>query len=368
MKIGLFIPNATFDMPGSAEVGGIEVYAFELGEALLKRGHDVVLFGGAPKAGRIFRPTPMQVQLAPYIETRHIWKFGTRFRKLIQRLHFASSINNQIHASTRDVMLVFKPYDFINAYRWKLKQPNLRVVMNYQGKDFFPTDGFWRRFIDWEYAASAENAELALQRFGSRPEVFPNGVDTNLFHPPANKPAVARLKILTAGRIVGWKGLHTLLPVLAAIPQLEWHVAGEGPERPSLEADAASLGIKDRVTFHGVLASDALAALMQRCHLFAQPSIDFDACPTAVLQAMSSGMPTLISDQVGHQSSFKQNEELLVLPARDSHAWTRFLGEVVRKPSAELDAIGARARAAIEHSFSWDTVACKLEQSLIKNC
>ena len=34
MKIGLFLPNATFDLPGTNEVGGIEVYALELGEAL----------------------------------------------------------------------------------------------------------------------------------------------------------------------------------------------------------------------------------------------------------------------------------------------------------------------------------------------
>ena len=46
MKIGLLLPNATFDLPGTGEVGGIEVYALELGEQLQKRGHGVTLFGG----------------------------------------------------------------------------------------------------------------------------------------------------------------------------------------------------------------------------------------------------------------------------------------------------------------------------------
>lgn len=364
MKIGLFLPNATFDLPGSEEVGGIEVYAFELGEALLNRGHDVVLFGGEPKEGRSFRPTRLRVHLAPYIETRNIWKLGTRFRKLIQRLDFARACASQIEAAKRDLMIVFKPYDFINAFRWKYRHPNLRVVMNYQGKDFFPTDRFWRHFIDWEYAASAENSELAKLRFGSRPEVFPNGVDTVLFCPPADKKRGSRFKILTAGRIVGWKGLHTLIPLILSIPELEWHIAGDGPERAPLETMACERGIRDRLVFHGVLDAYSLSELMRTCDLFAQPSIDFDACPTAVLQAMSSAMPTIISDQVGHQSSFIKNQELWVLPAHDTASWTHLLRNIVALPKADLDAFGRRARAAIECRFSGDIVAAQLEKRL----
>src|ERR1700722_4754625 len=90
MKIGLFLPNATFDLPGTNEVGGIEVYALELGEQLQKRSHAIILFGGKPKPGRKHRTIPFPYQLFDYIETKDIPKLGTRFRKLVQRLHFAS--------------------------------------------------------------------------------------------------------------------------------------------------------------------------------------------------------------------------------------------------------------------------------------
>ncbi len=70
MKIGIFLPNATFDQPGTSEVGGIETYAFTVGEALQRMGHEVVLFGGKPKPGRTHAATTIPLELAPYWECR----------------------------------------------------------------------------------------------------------------------------------------------------------------------------------------------------------------------------------------------------------------------------------------------------------
>jgi len=366
MKIGLFIPNATFDLPGSAEVGGIEVYAFELGEALQKLGNEVILFGGLPKGGRVHRQTSVALQLSPYVETKNIWKLGTRFRKLVQRLHFCSTSMQDVMAAKPDIMIVFKPYDFINAARWKRRLPGLRVVMNYQGKDFFATDRWWHRAIDWEYAASEENATLAEQRYGTRPEVFPNGVDTEFFCPAPQKESDGRFKLLTAGRLVGWKGLETLLPALVALPELDWHVAGDGPQRAVLENAAKNLNLTGRIHFHGVVEGPVLLSLMRQSDLFAQPSIDFDACPTAVLQAMSAGLPTLLSDQVGHKSSFKSPEEIWVCPARNPEAWTEMLRRALQLNHQARLEWGLAGRRAIESRFAWNIVATRLLERIQK--
>ena len=63
MKIGIFLPNATFDLPGMPEVGGIEVFALTVGEAWQRAGHEVILYGGHPKNGRQHRPTPLTLRL-----------------------------------------------------------------------------------------------------------------------------------------------------------------------------------------------------------------------------------------------------------------------------------------------------------------
>jgi len=90
MKIGIFLPNATFDMPGSPEVGGIETFSFTVGEALQRLGHEVVLFGGKPKPGRNHRATTMTLELHPYWETKSIPDIGTRFQPLHQPLEATS--------------------------------------------------------------------------------------------------------------------------------------------------------------------------------------------------------------------------------------------------------------------------------------
>ena len=359
MKIGLFLPNATFDLPGTSEVGGIEVYALELGEQLQQRGHEIMLFGGKPKAGRKHRPLTIPYQLFDYIETKDIPKLGTRFRKLVQRLHFASVSMTAMSAARFDAVFVFKPYDFINAWRWKSSRRELKVVMNYQGTDFFPTDRFWHRWIDREYAVSPENARLAESRYGGKISVIPNGVDTALFQSADNQAAVG-LHLLTAGRLVGWKGLRVLADAVAEVPDIHWHVAGDGPELAWLKGHASEKKYESRVTWHGVLEAAELARLMQSCHFFAQPSIDFDACPTAVLQAMAAGLVVAMSDKVGLRESFTLDRDF-VLVSGGKDAWIACLEWLKRLEPEKRRAFGSAAREAVIKSFSWAGICTRIE-------
>ncbi|MCE0523769.1 MAG: glycosyltransferase family 4 protein [Methylacidiphilales bacterium] len=362
MKIGLFLPNATFDLPGTNEVGGIEVYAIDLGEQLVKRGHDVTLFGGRPKPGRHHREIPFPQQLFDYIETKDIPKLGTRFRKLVQRLHFGSVSMRAMSAARFDAVFIFKPYDFINAWRWKSRRRELKVVMNYQGTDFFPTDRFWHRWIDREYAVSPENARLAESRYGGIVPVIPNGVDP-LHFLPATDQVSAGLHLLTAGRLVGWKGLRVLAEAVAEVDGIHWHVAGDGPELLWLKTHAVEKKYESRVSWHGVLDAAELARLMQSCHYFAQPSIDFDACPTAVLQAMSSGLVVLMSDKVGLRESFIPDRDfLLVTGAKEK--WIAALRRLKALAPDKRRALGSSAREAVIRSFSWSGICTQIEALL----
>jgi glycosyltransferase involved in cell wall biosynthesis len=359
MKIGLFLPNATFDLPGTSEVGGIEVYALELGEQLQKRGHDVVLFGGNPKAGRQHRAIPFPHQLFDYIETKDIPKLGTRFRKLVQRLHFGSVSMKALAEAKFETVFIFKPYDFINAWRWKSFQKDLKVVMNYQGTDFFPTDRFWHRWIDREYAVSPENARLAEARYGGSVTVIPNGVDTNFFHSQMRNDQ-DNVHVLTAGRLVGWKGLRVLAEAIAEVPGVSWHVAGDGPELPWLKSHAAARKYDHRVVWYGAMKPDALAMLMRTHAFFAQPSIGFDACPTAVLQAMSSGMIVAMSDKVGLHESFTTEREFLFVPG-GKDAWIAALEKMKALTPDQKIAISTASREAVVRSFSWSGICTQIE-------
>jgi glycosyltransferase involved in cell wall biosynthesis len=71
------------------------------------------------------------------------------------------------------------------------------------------------------------------------------------------------------------------------------HLVGDGPLRAGLEALAATLGVRDRVTFQGLQADPAAA--YRAFTVFALPS-HTEQMPLSLLEAMASGLPVAGSD------------------------------------------------------------------------
>jgi glycosyltransferase involved in cell wall biosynthesis len=140
-------------------------------------------------------------------------------------------------------------------------------------------------------------------------------------------------------------------------------VAGDGPELSWLKNHAAEKKYESRVTWHGVLEAAALARLMQSSHFFAQPSIDFDACPTAVLQAMSSGLVVAMSDKVGLRESFLPDREFLLVTG-GKEAWIAGLERLKALAPEKRRALGSAAREAVIRSFSWSGICTQIEALL----
>ena len=93
------------------------------------------------------------------------------------------------------------------------------------------------------------------------PLVMSMGVDLETRFVPV--PGVQRdeASIVFVGRLVEKKGVTYLLKAFSIasreLPDVRLTIVGDGPERPALEAEAAALGIGDRVRFAGALAQDA---------------------------------------------------------------------------------------------------------------
>jgi glycosyl transferase family 1 len=104
------------------------------------------------------------------------------------------------------------------------------------------------------------------------------------------------LGLAWAGRVAHGKGLETVIDALADGPAFaDLAVLGEGPARPILAARAASLGVADRIAWHGYIAErrsylDCLAAA--DVFVFPSPAEGF---PKVILDAMAVGLPVLAS-------------------------------------------------------------------------
>jgi glycosyltransferase involved in cell wall biosynthesis len=131
---------------------------------------------------------------------------------------------------------------------------------------------------------SMEMHGLRARRF----EVVPNAVDTDLFR-LGEGPRNGRL--VAVGMLLDAKAYDVLLPAIATL-DVALDIVGDGPLRGELEALARSLGVADRVTFHGVLTKPEVAQLMREAELFVLAS-RYENNPCSLIEALASGLPVV---------------------------------------------------------------------------
>src|SRR5690606_33280323 len=117
--------------------------------------------------------------------------------------------------------------------------------------------------------------------------------------------------LLTVAHLLPAKGHGRLLEVLARLRELpwQWHVVGDGARCPATERElreqARRVGLADRITWHGALGPEEVAALMAECDLFVFPSA-FEAYGTVLAEAVAAGLPVL-SNRVGAAKDLVQH-------------------------------------------------------------
>jgi glycosyltransferase involved in cell wall biosynthesis len=105
------------------------------------------------------------------------------------------------------------------------------------------------------------------------------------------------LRAVYAGRFVRRKGLHDSVAAIASACKagalVELHLYGGGPEEPALRAQVATLGIQDKVFFHGVVEySPAFIQTLAEFDIFLFMPTEEDT-PRALFDTMAAGLPLL---------------------------------------------------------------------------
>ncbi len=233
------------------------------------------------------------------------------------------------------------PIPFVWGERWTLRTIDHAIAGTQSSADVWRAKGY-------------RGPLRVIQQFG---------VDPDFFTPDAY-PSSSRARgflIGYAGRLVPEKGVDTLIRALGKLPtSARLEIVGQGPERAALERLARSLGVSDRVSFSGQLASTRLPAFYRQCAVVVIPSRTRpnwkEQFGRVIVEAMACGVPVIgsesgaIPDVVG--------EGGLTFPEGDVEALAGHLRALMEDEALRC-ALGEVGRAEVLRKYTHAQVAAR---------
>lgn len=152
--------------------------------------------------------------------------------------------------------------------------------------------------------------------------------------------------------------------VLDVRPELEFLVAGAGPEEANLRRVARALAIEQKVTFvpHLLDFTESLAAM----DIFCLPSLQ-KGLGTIMLEAMALGRPVIATEVGGVSNAIREGDTGLIVPPGDSRALARKMLDLLENP-ARARAIGAAARRLVANEFNADRMVVQTAELYREIC
>ena len=144
-------------------------------------------------------------------------------------------------------------------------------------------------------------------------------------------PAARTRELIFAGRLVSDKGASLLLEAMALLksaPRLT--IAGDGPERASLERQAAHLGLQSRVDFVGSQTSEQLAALLRQHEILVVPSRWEEPFGIVALEGIACGCVVVGSAAGGLAEAIGPCG--ITFPNGDAQALAKALSRLIEDP------------------------------------
>ncbi len=197
------------------------------------------------------------------------------------------------------------------------------------------------------------------------------GVDPDILSPACPEDVICRnaceLVIGYAGRLVAEKGLEVLVRACAGLTEkgYDWRlcIAGEGPLRDELAAQAAEIGAASRVVFVGRVPSTRVADFYRTLDVLVLPSESrsnwIEQFGRVLIEAMSCEVAVVGSDcgEIPHVIG----EAGLVFPEGDADSLCGVLAQLADDPALRI-ALAKRGRQRVLAHFTHAQIASDTAQ------
>jgi glycosyltransferase involved in cell wall biosynthesis len=194
--------------------------------------------------------------------------------------------------------------------------------------------------------------------------VIPMGTDLkNRFIPPKTRQNKGSL--LFVGRLVEKKGLRYLIDALPLIlkkhPQASLRIAGDGPEKGTLQSQSKRLGISDHVRFLGAVKNELLPALYQTSYVVVFPSViandgDREGFGLVLVEALGCECATVVTDLPAIQDIVVDGKTGFVVPQKNVQKLAEKIISLLDDPEMG-QSVGKKGGRFVVERYDWDEIA-----------
>lgn len=224
-----------------------------------------------------------------------------------QQAVFLKDIGLKIKIST-----VFHGYD-LSMYLNEHGSDIYRELFE-KGDLFLPVSEFWKQKL------------IGLGCPAEKSIVHHMGIDTAIFKPGVRGRDSERTKILTVARLTEKKGhryaLEAFRRAIDVFPQLEYHIAGDGPLFEDIKKLTREWGIENHVIFHGKVDAEEALQLYKNADIFLLSSVtssqgDMEGIPVSLMEAMACGLPVIATAHSGIPELVIDGQTGYLVPEKD---------------------------------------------------
>lgn len=258
------------------------------------------------------------------------------------------------------LVTTFLGYDLSSLLRQR--KPDFYARLFARGELMLPLSDYFRERL---ISIGCPPEKIRIQRLG---------VDTGtlVFRERTPTPG-GPTRFLSVARLVEKKGLETGLRGFALlrrdVPNVSWHIVGDGPLRPQLEALRAALSLTESVVLHGAMPREGVRRLLDEAHLFLAPSVtaqngDQEGIPVAIMEAMACGLPVVSTRHSGIPELVRDGVTGLLVPERDADALGGALRRLALAPE-RWGEMGRQGRAVVEREYDVRVLNDRLAEILV---
>ena len=342
MKIALL----TLSFP--PQVGGVQTYLYEIMRRLAEV-HQVTIV------------TPVSGQLSPHhslhkvnVAKGNVFDFGRALRAL---------------RPDRVIVGHAHPQLLLPAALYT-RNHHLTIA---HGNDYLAAQRRWHRpLFNWLLAHArplithtwANAQRLNELGFAGARVIYP-GTDPGRFTPPVVAPPFPPV-LLTVGRLVSRKGIDTVLQalplLLRRVPDLQYIIVGDGPDRPRLQALVQTLDLQKAVSFRGEVPGAQLLATYHQAHIFVMPvreeqqAASVEGFGIVYLEAGACGLPVIAGRSGGAVEAVRDGETGYLVEPGDPEALAQKVLTLLQNTTLRQQ-MGQNGRRWVETEMNWDRAA-----------